>query len=86
MPAPIEDVKQTLRDLLDDMDGRQTPVSDYEGADKMFMLIACCAQLIEAAVLAAANENTHEALIGLDALLLSMKRNIAERPDKGRLQ
>jgi hypothetical protein len=88
MPAPIEDVRNTLRALLDDMEGKQSSVSDYDGNDKVFMLIACCAQLIEISIVAASH-NCDDAIKGVEAFTESMKRNVAQEfrnSNGGRLQ
>lgn len=68
--------------LLLDMDAEEpddVDLSELDDANKTPLLVSCCAQVIEVSIRAMSGDRD-EARKGLDALIVSMRRNIDEGP------
>ena len=74
--------RDMLMALLRDMSPEQPDdidLSDVAGEVKLSLLVGCCAQAIEVSIRAMSKDRI-DARKGLDALIVSMRRNIEEGP------
>lgn len=83
MDGGLEEAAAMLKVLTKDVPGEVAGVDDLSIEERTFLLVTCCAHVIEHTLFATSGRSTTRALEGLDKLVAGMRDNIKKNVHAG---